>query len=178
MDKVGGEEGDGVMQEESNKFTIPCVKQIANGNLRYDSGNSNRGSATGWRVGWGGRWEGGLGRRGQEYIYIWLILVDVWQKTTKFCKAIILQLKNLNKKIKKKIKGISEQAFRYIICKVFVHYYFQFKKKTCHCWLTTLSSNLLFIYNAYYNFQEPQEWNQMSVTNLDKIWKVFLMQMT
>ena len=28
-------------------------------NLLYDSGNSNRGSATGRRVGWGGRWEGG-----------------------------------------------------------------------------------------------------------------------
>ena len=26
--------------------------------------------------------------------YLWLILVDVWQKTTKFCKVIILQLKN------------------------------------------------------------------------------------
>ena len=28
------------------------------------------------------------------YVYLWLIHVDVWQKTTKFCKAIILQLKN------------------------------------------------------------------------------------
>ena len=27
------------------------------------------------------------------YVYLWLIYVDVWQKTTKFCKAIILQLK-------------------------------------------------------------------------------------
>ena len=25
------------------------------------------------------------------YVYLWLILVEVWQKTTKFCKAIILQ---------------------------------------------------------------------------------------
>ena len=28
------------------KFTIPYVKQMANGNLLYDSGNSNRGSIT------------------------------------------------------------------------------------------------------------------------------------
>ena len=28
------------------------------------------------------------------YVYLWLIHVDVWQKPTQFCKAIILQLKN------------------------------------------------------------------------------------
>ena len=28
------------------------------------------------------------------YVYLWLIHVEVRQKTTKFCKAIILQLKN------------------------------------------------------------------------------------
>ncbi|MCH2996959.1 hypothetical protein K3W81_14740, partial [Listeria monocytogenes] len=27
------------------------------------------------------------------YVYLWLIHVEVWQKTTKFCKAIILQEK-------------------------------------------------------------------------------------
>ena len=46
-------------------------------------------------VGWGGRWEGGS--RGRGYVYLWLIHVDIWQKTTKFCKAIILQLKIFNK---------------------------------------------------------------------------------
>ena len=34
------------------------------------------------------------------YVYLWLIYVDIWQKTTKFWKAIILQLKN--KQISKK----------------------------------------------------------------------------
>ena len=38
-------------------------------------------------VGWGERREG-------TYVCLWLIHVDIWQKTTKFCKAIILQLKN------------------------------------------------------------------------------------
>ena len=36
-------------------------------------------------MGWGGR-EG-------TYVYLWLIHVDVWQKPTQNCKAIILQLK-------------------------------------------------------------------------------------
>ena len=33
-------------------------------------------------------------KRERTYVYLWLIHVDVWQKTSKFCKAIILQLKN------------------------------------------------------------------------------------
>ena len=36
--------------------------------------------------------EGSFGREG-TWVYLWLILVDVWQKTTEFCKAIILQFK-------------------------------------------------------------------------------------
>ena len=36
------------------------------------------------------------------YVYLWLIHVDIWQKTTKFCKAIILQLKNFKNQKKKK----------------------------------------------------------------------------
>ena len=29
----------------------------------------------------------------KTYVYLWLIHVDVWQKPTQYCKAIILQLK-------------------------------------------------------------------------------------
>ena len=29
-----------------------------------------------------------------RYTYLWLIHVDVWQKPTQFCKAIMLQLKD------------------------------------------------------------------------------------
>ena len=32
-------------------------------------------------------------KREGTYIYLWLIHVDVWQKPTKFCKEIILQIK-------------------------------------------------------------------------------------
>ena len=41
-------------------------------------------------------------KREGTYVYLWLIHADIWQKTTKFCKAIILQLKNKFFKNKKK----------------------------------------------------------------------------
>ena len=39
-------------------------------------------------------------RREGTYVYLWLIHVDIWQKTTKFCKAIILQLKIILKEVR------------------------------------------------------------------------------
>ena len=47
---------------------------------------------------------GGRFKKEGVYVYLWLILVDVRQKTTKFCKAIILQLKKI--KFKKKIPRV------------------------------------------------------------------------
>ena len=41
-----------------------------------------------------GEEDGREAQEGGDICILWLILVDVWQKTTKFCKAIILQLKN------------------------------------------------------------------------------------
>ena len=41
-----------------------------------------------------GREMGGRFKREGTYVYLWLIHADIWQKTTKFCKAIILQLKD------------------------------------------------------------------------------------
>ena len=38
-------------------------------------------------------WVGERAKRERIYVYLWLIHVEVGQKTTKFCKAIILQLK-------------------------------------------------------------------------------------
>ena len=40
--------------------------------------------------------EGKLKREG-TYVYLWLIHVDAWQKPTKYCKAIILQLQKKKK---------------------------------------------------------------------------------
>ena len=46
------------------KLTLPYVKQIANGNLLYDSGNTNGALYQPRAVRWGGRWEGGSKGRG------------------------------------------------------------------------------------------------------------------
>ena len=43
--------------------------------------------------------EGRFKREG-TYVYLWLIYVDIWHKSTKYCKAIILQLK-INKILKR-----------------------------------------------------------------------------
>ena len=32
-------------------------------------------------------------KREETYVYLWLVHVDVWQKPTQHCKAVILQLK-------------------------------------------------------------------------------------
>ena len=50
----------------------------------------------GWKV-------GGRFKRERTYVYLWLIHVDVWQKPTQQCKAIILQLK-INKFYRNKQK--------------------------------------------------------------------------
>ena len=42
---------------------------------------------------------GGRFKREGMYVYLWLIHVDIWQKPTKFCKAIIYQLKHKLKKM-------------------------------------------------------------------------------
>ena len=49
--------------------------------------------------GWDGEEGGRRIQEGRVYVYLWLIHVDVWQKPTQHCKAIILQLKINVKKI-------------------------------------------------------------------------------
>ena len=61
-------------------------------------------------MGWGGRfWREGT------LVYLWLILVDVWQETTKLCKAITLQLKinKLKKFGNKNTKSLQETHAAY-----------------------------------------------------------------
>ena len=51
--------------------------------------------------------EVGGGFKGEgTYVYLWLILDDVWQKPSQYCKVIILQLKiiKLEKYVEKKKK--------------------------------------------------------------------------
>ena len=65
----------GCMKRVTWKLTLPYVKYTANGNLLYDSGNSNWSSIT------RGRGEVGERVKGKETLYLWLIHVDVWQET-------------------------------------------------------------------------------------------------
>ena len=50
-------------------------------------------------MGWGGRWEGGLGWG--TFVNPWLIHVNVWQKPLQYCKVISLHLTKINEKKKK-----------------------------------------------------------------------------
>ena len=47
--------------------------------------------------GWNGV-GGGMEVQEGTYVYLWLIHVDVWQKPTQYCKAIILQLNPIKNK--------------------------------------------------------------------------------
>ena len=72
MDMGRGEERGRCVERVTWKLTLPYVKQIANGNLLYGSGNSNRGSVSAWK--------GGMGREmGERFkkkgIYVHLSLI-------------------------------------------------------------------------------------------------------
>ena len=89
MDKGAGEEGEGEMYGESN---MEIYNTICKTDSRWESAvwlrELKRGlcdNLEGWD------WEGD-GREG-TWVDLWLILVPVLHKTTKFYKAIILQLK-------------------------------------------------------------------------------------
>ena len=64
MDMGRGEERVRCKERVTWKLTLPCVKQIANGSLLYDSGNSNRGSVSTWRSGMGREIGGRFKREG------------------------------------------------------------------------------------------------------------------
>ena len=91
----GKKERVGQMERVAWKHTLMYIKQIASGNLLYDSGKSNWGSAT-TQTG-GMVWEvGGRLKREGKYVYLWLIHVDIYGRN-KHNIIIILQLK-INKK--------------------------------------------------------------------------------
>ena len=94
-------EGTGEQTESSIKTeTLPYVKLDSQWKFAVWLRELKSGAL--WQsrgVGWGGRWEGRSRRRGhtyRTYTYLWLIHVDMWQKPSQYCKAIVLQL-NINK---------------------------------------------------------------------------------
>ena len=69
MDTGRGEERVRCMERVTWRHTLSYVKQIANGNLLYVSGNSNRALYQPREV----RWKGGSRRRGYMYTYGWFM---------------------------------------------------------------------------------------------------------
>ena len=92
VDTVGGGENRMNWDSSVETYTLPYVKQTASGNLRYDTGGSIQGSVTVKRGGVGREVGQRLKREG-TYARLWLIHVDVWQKSKQDCKAIILEFK-------------------------------------------------------------------------------------
>ena len=72
MNMERGEERVRSMERVTWKLTLPYVKYIANGNLLYGSGNSNRGSVSTWGEGD----EEGDGREVQKEGDICILMAD------------------------------------------------------------------------------------------------------
>ena len=90
MVKMGGEEWEGKMCGKSNI-------EIYNTMCKIDSQWESALWLRELKQGLCDRLKGAVGREMEGrafWVYLRLILVDIWQKTTKFCKAIIHQLKN------------------------------------------------------------------------------------
>ena len=117
MDMGGGEEAEVEMYGESNMETYITLCEI-----------DSQWEFAVWRrelkqalcdnlKGWNGEGDGRRHRREGTCMYLWLTLRDVWQKTKKFCKSIILQLKKMKwqKKKKKKKKKYSNQMVEEVL---------------------------------------------------------------
>ena len=78
-------------EDETDRESSMETNKRASGNLLYDAGNSIKPGLCDNLEVWDGM--GGRFKREGTYVYLWLIHVDVWQKTTQYCKVIILQVK-------------------------------------------------------------------------------------
>ena len=76
MDMGRAEERVRCMERVTWKLTLPYVKEAANRNLLYGSGNSNRSSVSTSRGGMGWEMAGKFEMEG-IYVYLWLIHVEV-----------------------------------------------------------------------------------------------------
>ena len=56
-----------------------------------------------------------VGGREKTYVYLWLIHLDVLEKPTQYCKAIILQLKTSLEKRKQKKKKKKKKNHKYFL---------------------------------------------------------------
>ena len=58
-----------------------------------------------------------FGRKG-TWAYLWLIPVDIWQQTIKFCKAIILQLKKQSDNKNKLFIYINDYIYKVLVRRI------------------------------------------------------------
>ena len=88
--QLGEREGGTNWEIKIDIYTLPCVKQVASGNLLYSTGSSAQCSVMTQMGGMGGGVRGTSKREG-IYVYIQLIHFVVQQKLIQHCKEIILQ---------------------------------------------------------------------------------------
>ena len=81
----------GLIEKVALKYIHYHVKQLAGGNLLYNTGNSTQCSVMTQRGEIGQR-GGRKVQEGGDICHLWLIHGVIWQKPTQHCKAIILQL--------------------------------------------------------------------------------------
>ena len=94
MDMVGGEEGDGEMYGDSNmEIYITISKTDSKWEFALWLRELKQGLCINLK-GCDGEGDGRELKREETYVHLWLSHVEIWQKTTKFSKAIIIQLKN------------------------------------------------------------------------------------
>ena len=126
VDTVGEKRWGQLREQHGDIYMTLCNTRATSGNLLCDTGSSTQCSVTTKR-GEMGREMGGEFRRKGTCVYLWLIHVDVWQKPTQYCKAIILQFKT-NKQttgslIYRKVPSFCFQLFSIMLLAIF--FFFQ-----------------------------------------------------
>ena len=81
--EVFGENNMEIYMQHTQPMGMCCITQVTQTEVLYQPGGGGM-----------GREKRGWFKREETYVYLWLTHVDILQKTTKFCKSIILQLKN------------------------------------------------------------------------------------
>ena len=93
MDSVGEGEGGMIWENGIETCILSYVKRISSPGLMHDTGCSGLvhwADPEGWYREGGGRVFHNWG----THVHLWLIHVDVWQKSPQYCKVISLQLNN------------------------------------------------------------------------------------
>ena len=91
LDSVGEGEGGMIWEKSIETYILPRVKQMISESVTHEAGHSKLCSGTTWRD--GVRRQVGGGPGWGTHVYLWLIHIDLWQKPSQYCKAIILRFK-------------------------------------------------------------------------------------